>query len=143
MKRKHLNFYLRYINGDWMSPSGLCTARKYGWFSKELFKRISPEEDISDSANMYDIYWGYGKSTTLGVSYYEIAHEFTPLRQNLVLFMAAMAGELKNWEEYVKLQDRIIQSTDIRALQGGAKESRKGWKRVPNLPKRRVSSKLC
>jgi len=81
--------YLKYYK-DWASkgrvPDGLCLIFE----DDKRFKLIEPNFDelhtlrVSNSPAMY---WGR-ESFTQGI------YDFTPLRQNIVLLMAAMAGEL-------------------------------------------------
>jgi len=98
--KKHLRFYNRCIEGRDMwkftkeggiSPLyGLCHAVDLGLIDEQTFDRFHPTEDDIKWLNWEGYstaFWGLGKEDA------EIM-EFTPLRQTIVLFMAAIKGEL-------------------------------------------------
>lgn len=71
---------------------GLCENFKHD----ELFKLIDPERGRLDS------YWAYAEDFYSFDKFHDVLkvlkvrRQFTPLRQNIVLLMAAMAGQIKN-----------------------------------------------
>lgn len=88
---KHLQFYMDCMIADCKMPKigysningGLCRAVAQGDLSENIFKLFSCGQGIYS-------YWahiGDGHS-------YASAYEFNPLRQTIVLFMAAISGEL-------------------------------------------------
>lgn len=90
-RKKYLSLYyewtakgeIPYVEAK-RTEGGLCSI----FPGNKKFNKLQPDE--------YDNcgYWGYGKIITRSTSDYDIARKFTPLRQNIVLFMAAMNGEL-------------------------------------------------
>lgn len=79
---KHLKFYFSCIsNGFEMPKAGLCACSWCDFINEEILMMFKPDE-----AGMFS-YWA---SLKKGQDYYE----FTGLRQTIVLFMAAMNGEL-------------------------------------------------
>lgn len=88
--KKHLNFYRNTIKEGYMPYSGLCVVANRKNISGKLLEKFEPTNE--DRIQLFEegknrTYWG--SDSTLcrrGV--------FTPLRQNIVLFMAAMNGEL-------------------------------------------------
>lgn len=84
---KYLELYEKWAADDFLMPvTGLCFA--FG--GDRLFERMEPtgkDYDDIDLERDHCGYWGSGESGSL-------RWQFTPLRQNIVLFMAAMNGEL-------------------------------------------------
>lgn len=78
---KHLQFYSDCINMDEMPRSGLCGCAWGGYIDEELLFLFKPEY-----ASMWS-YWASGDNRYSKKS-------FSPLRQTIVLFMAAINGEL-------------------------------------------------
>lgn len=99
-KKKYLEFYKKHYGKD-MPKAGLCNClgrlRKYGGPRIEnkklmLFRPDWQEKIIMNNEGKDIIFWACGLDSGLDV--YTLAHTFTPLRQTIVLFMAAMEGEL-------------------------------------------------
>lgn len=95
-KKKYLAIYYKWINAGKMmgvecryhpeKTSGLCDAFR----DDELFELINPtDQDVYEleKEGLNTFCWASGSSDCC-------FHEFTPLRQNIVLLMAAMNGEL-------------------------------------------------
>lgn len=80
---KHLKFYYESMNDDIMPFSGLCNCVVQGYLDRETFYLMEPENMRGSMA-----YWASGDKDR---SY---QHIFTPLRQTIVLFMAAINNEL-------------------------------------------------
>lgn len=79
---KHLRFYLACIkNGHEMPKAGLCACAWFDFINEEILMMFKPAK-----AGMFS----YLASLKKGQDYYE----FTGLRQTIVLFMAAINGEL-------------------------------------------------
>lgn len=102
MSKKHLEFYKANIILEVMPHLGLCGAVKYGHIEKDLFELFHPtksdyEELIAENqmktSESYDPGLGYWASG-LPNGNENRPHLFTDLRQTIVLFMAAIAGEL-------------------------------------------------
>lgn len=95
MKSKHLDFYMACTKDGILPEWGLCTCARRGLISERLLNIMTPSE-----ADMRQLqkerkgtgFWGSG----LGQDNFNRINKFTPLRQTIVLFMAAMAGELKS-----------------------------------------------
>lgn len=86
----YLEFYKLAIATKRMGHPGLCSAKRANnWKSKEFEIIMPTRENLRDLQDMgLDLgYWG-GDSRFGGV------WRFTHLRQNLVLLLAAMAGQL-------------------------------------------------
>lgn len=82
-KKKHLQFYIDCINNDYVMPQfGLCSCAWAGCIDGVILLQFKP-----DHASNFD-YWA-GKGST-----YKAQDKFTPLRQTIVLFMAAINNEL-------------------------------------------------
>lgn len=86
---KYLKFYEKCIGAGRLPHDGLC--KSFGKVKK--FQRFIPTCDDFDIMNQEDKSTGYWGS---GVKYNNIRKYcgFTPLRQTIVLFMAAMNNEL-------------------------------------------------
>lgn len=82
-KKKYLPLYEKWIKTGRLPNNGLCAI----FPQDELFDLIDPEEGA------HETYWGYEGS--MKVPDLTMWYEFTTLRQNVVLLMAAMAGELE------------------------------------------------
>ena len=78
---KYLKFYKECLRYGFMPNPGLCYTFRYD----PLFQLIDPERGEMIS------YWGHDGDDD---SEHIIRFEFTPLRQNIVLLMAAMNNEL-------------------------------------------------
>lgn len=80
---KHLQFYLDYMKSDTIPYSGLCICASQRLIEHHLLYLFRPE-------SLWDAefsYWGSGMET-------DSLYVFTPLRQTIVLFMAAINNEL-------------------------------------------------
>lgn len=91
MRKKHIDFYNECVeNGNQMPNVGLCTAAMEGIISNEIFEDYfvltKQEKNRLKRAGGNIFYWLSGEKDGA-------AWEFTPLRQTIVLFMAAIAGE--------------------------------------------------
>lgn len=92
-KKRYLDFYNEFIKTGKMSNDGLCNV-----FGEKALNLFVPEYDTYFNYAKYGdtlatSYWGYG------YDFYEVAddnvrYSFTPLRQTIVLLMAAMNDEL-------------------------------------------------
>lgn len=91
-KKQHLDFYKSCIENNYQMPcAGLCHCAYRGeYISIEIFaKYLKPtKEELlqidKEYANSY--FWASGNLSSC-------RYQFTPLRQTIVLFMAAIAGE--------------------------------------------------
>lgn len=100
MKKKtpYLDFYKECMktgeitnrNSDW-KECGLC----YSPVGGELLKEFKPLKDEEYGGGEYNhAFWGSGLPFTSKKNRRLCERGFTPLRQTIVLFMAAMEGEL-------------------------------------------------
>lgn len=100
MDKKHLEFYKTYFTKQRLPDYGLCTCAKSLLFhlDKDKLDLFRPtEQDIYELRNegFSSIWWGYGiPYGSKKYSYQDRYDLFTPLRQTIVLFLAAMNGEL-------------------------------------------------
>jgi hypothetical protein len=83
---KYLDFYKKYTDVGILPKMGLCSC-----FPNDNILSL-----FSNGSNLTGYgFWGNGGEYTKGkTSDYHWQRDFTPLRQNIVLLMAAMAGEL-------------------------------------------------
>ena len=86
---KYLSLYYKWMKTGKISDTGLCYALPNGHTIMNL--NFKPDG--------YDGLWGYDGTPYMSYNltdelYQVIAYDFTPLRQNIVLFLAAMNGEL-------------------------------------------------
>jgi hypothetical protein len=93
MKKKYMKFYKECVESNRLpnGASGLCESLKSA--DSELFSLLTPTQDDS-----FDLIHE-GKSATFWGSYLPRDHPkctkyFTPLRQNIVLLLAALNNEL-------------------------------------------------
>lgn len=87
MRKKYLTMYHNWMRSSRMMPdNGLCNIFK----NDKLFALIDPEKGRRNT------YWGYdgNESCDFEVPKHERYYRFTPMRQNVVLLMAAMNNEL-------------------------------------------------
>lgn len=85
---RYLAFYKRCIERGALPSAGLCGTRIS---NTPLFDQITPSaSDINKlrKANLPSSFWGMETFSVTGL------RDFTPLRQNLVLLLAAMNNEL-------------------------------------------------
>lgn len=78
---KHLQFYMDCMVAKEMPRAGLCSCSWNDFIDEDLLSIFKPD-GISEFK-----YWASGVK-------WDKVYIFTPLRQTIVLFMAAMAGEL-------------------------------------------------
>lgn len=84
MKENYLDLYYKWMETGKLPEYGLCSI----FLHDDIFNLIDPENGEGIT------YWGCDEFE-LGVEYRcETANVFGPLRQNIVLLMAAMNGEL-------------------------------------------------
>lgn len=101
---KHLDFYYECMATGRLKDtfgSGLCGNALYSYIDNELLNLFIPT--LEDEKKLLDEgcsigWWGYEvplfESWGFESSVDEKLHSFTPLRQTIVLFMAAINGEL-------------------------------------------------
>jgi hypothetical protein len=89
---KYLQFYIDCMERNERLPDyGLCNA--LGGTLLELFEPTASDEKELIKEGLSALYWASGYPTD---SKYDLQrwHSFTPLRQTIVLFMAAINNEL-------------------------------------------------
>jgi hypothetical protein len=95
---RHLNFYKKCFKTLDMPKPGLCRCADCGLICESTLKEFTPTDSDHDQnviEGTMDLfhpngYWGAG----LNISEDCRGDSFTPLRQTIVLFMAAMNNEL-------------------------------------------------
>jgi hypothetical protein len=96
--KKHLNFYKNCLHIGEIPRNGLCSCAQKGMISMTKLDLLTPDDDELDkySGNGFwsYIYWGFGEKYDAYTSRYDLRRKFTTLRQNIVLFIAAMNNEL-------------------------------------------------
>lgn len=90
---KHLQLYINYFEKTTLPKEGLCGCADINLIDsnilKEYFEPSDSELITLEFENHSRVYWGSGlEDGDWGL------YEFTPLRQTIVLLMAAIAGEL-------------------------------------------------
>lgn len=87
-KKKYLPLYEKWVKAGKIPENGLCDIFE----NDSLFSLIDPERGVPET------YWGYDdiqeEHHQLKIPIMELWYGFTPLRQNIVLLMAALNGEL-------------------------------------------------
>lgn len=88
-KKKYLPLYYKWMNAGRLPTMGLCNCLP----NSGAFKLLTPTANDKVADNTY---WAYGRKVTRVVfnTSFPEATKFTPLRQNIVLLMAAMNDEL-------------------------------------------------
>lgn len=90
---KYLKFYKKCMETGELPSEGLCSC-----LPEEAIDLIAPsgeEEDTLHTEGKPWLYWGYGKTwKTAGRTSDLVPRTFTPLRQTLVLLLAAINNEL-------------------------------------------------
>lgn len=91
--KRHLDFYKKSMKSGHMPEVGLCDCVGYKKLSAKLLKLMYPtvyDQQMLISEGFSTGYWASGFKT------YERnkSYTFTPLRQTIVLFMAALNDEL-------------------------------------------------
>jgi hypothetical protein len=92
--RKHYDFYVECAQAGVIPYDGLCNCAGAGLIDKEFISILSPTWENFDELRdqgLDDVFWGNEMPWEVDVEIRATA--FTPLRQNIVLFMACMAGE--------------------------------------------------
>lgn len=84
---KYLDKYYQWMESGKIDDNGLCNALGKRSVNKFKPKRIMKINFVDSDVT----YWAYGGESK---SIRKIATDFTPLRQNIVLFLAAQNGEL-------------------------------------------------
>lgn len=98
MKKKppyYLKMYKEWLKEDHLPGLGLCGSLGSP-FEDALIKLFEPtDRDFSEIIRYGGdtTFWGFGSSTKEFTTF-EILYTFTPLRQTIVLFLAAINGEL-------------------------------------------------
>lgn len=82
---KHLQFYMDCMQKQRMIGWGLCRCAEIGYIDSSILELFRP--DYSPYNNFNSVYWASG---------YKDAryNQFTPMRQTITLFMAAINSEL-------------------------------------------------
>src|ERR1041385_1573364 len=113
-KKRHLKFYKDYMKEEQLPEPGLCNCAKNNkYINQKLLDIMSPQTIEELSTNYVGLVdnlgilnknypWGYDGviarrsdlPTHMQDYDYSITYDFSPLRQTIVLFMAAMNGEL-------------------------------------------------
>lgn len=86
-KKKYLEFYDKHAQSGVLPDCGLCWSFKFNNLPKDELELFKPKEACETD------YWADGRNKgeqPIWGAYLD----FTPLRQNIVLFLAAMNGEL-------------------------------------------------
>lgn len=95
MMQKHFKFYKRCMLTGYLPNNGLCNCADNGDISNDLLDLFVPTiEDFKKLVRnrMPTVYWACGISFD-ELHQFNHAIKFTELRQNIILFMACMAGE--------------------------------------------------
>lgn len=88
---KHLQFYMDCMKNGSIPDFGLCNSLKSGLL--DLFIPTKENESMLRREGVSVLFWGAGMPSDNRYDY-ERWYSFTPLRQTIVLFMAAISGEL-------------------------------------------------
>lgn len=88
-----MEVYKHGMRTGWLNNhNGLCWTMSPRNPKKKLLYFFKP---VKNRTNLSGAYWAYGKRVQLPITSKEVCGEFTPLRQTICLFCAAMNGELK------------------------------------------------
>lgn len=96
-KKKYLPLYKTWVKAGELPEDGLCNC--FGLCLSEDEYELDPEHELfplmypEETSNPPSGYWGCGPEEQM-IDGNNWNKEFTPLRQNIVLLMAAMNGEL-------------------------------------------------
>lgn len=101
-KTPHLDFYKSCMITGQLPVGGLChvAAQRTHIDYKLFYDRMTPTYDNMRKLreeNYSTVFWAYGKKKKEKLTTHELmqeAYSFTPLRQTIVLLMAAIKGEL-------------------------------------------------
>jgi hypothetical protein len=91
---KHYDFYVQCAEAGILPYDGLCNCAFAALIDKELIELFYPTQEDQDELydqGLDDVFWGNEMPWEVDIDVRATA--FTPLRQNIVLFMACMAGE--------------------------------------------------
>lgn len=89
-EKKYLPLYYKWMDAKRMPEAGMCNCMDNKDQMFILFKPTSKERDRLDKSGFCPVFWASG---LLANSDGEFT-SFTPLRQTIVLFLAAMNNEL-------------------------------------------------
>jgi hypothetical protein len=91
-KKKYLPLYYKWMKKG-MPDQGLCSSLWYLFQEETLLELFEPTEKEYDKGGfcLFQCFWAADGVSQRDESFF---YKFTPLRQNIVLFMAAMNGEL-------------------------------------------------
>lgn len=81
---KYLPLYYEWMKSGFTSDEGLCNSLPDDKYTSQLLSLFRPY-------GISYIYWGYGEENA---NTYDVINKFTPLRQTIILFMAAINNEL-------------------------------------------------
>lgn len=90
---KHLDFYFKCMESGELPYAGLCYCAARRLISKKLLDIIEPSFEDDFNLRNEGLSFGYWSSGLL-LNDSNKFFQFTPLRQTIVLFMAAMNNEL-------------------------------------------------
>lgn len=101
-KKKHLQFYMDCMKTKELLRAGLCECSKNGDISIRLLELFRPTNEnlVTLFKEGYipephsHTYWSSEVKVNKYYNVFEREYKFNPLRQTIVLFMAAIAGEL-------------------------------------------------
>lgn len=97
---KHLDFYTQAMQGERMVTDGLCGAVGKKLIDKKIFGRFTPTGADLEALLSEGLIPDYGLQSfwACGIdkseNWIKRGYAFTPLRQTIVLFMAAINNEL-------------------------------------------------
>ncbi len=86
----YLEFYKKCLKTGKIPGAGLCGCKE---IDRRLLGGLFKMDGFKFGIGMY---WGsgYDAETYMSVGCYEVWHNFTPLRQNIILLLSAYSGEL-------------------------------------------------
>jgi hypothetical protein len=91
-KKKYLPLYYQWLEAGRLPGNGLCNSIPFGFKAVNRFSP-DPEGSIHGYCTLQEAYWGYNGGGPYPSSS-NLANDFTPLRQTILLFMAAINNEL-------------------------------------------------
>lgn len=89
MNKKHMEFYFACMESGELPDDGLCRCKAVDQIRLAIFEPTLSEKDTLRAERKPVGYWANGEAflhQTMG----EMTRGFTPLRQTIVLFMAAL-----------------------------------------------------
>lgn len=75
---------------DARGQGGLCNTV----IGREALEIFEPDNEYMVRYTVDTVYWGHGHNNKSFIELKELAYDFTPLRQTIVLLLAAMNDEL-------------------------------------------------